>query len=128
MCKLLFFSCSLALKIGGTFSGPGISGTFFSPTLAGSGTHQITYAIVEGSCVVNRTQSTTVSSAISVSFSGLAVEYCQADSKVVLTAIPVGGNWTGYVTNVVGNVAEFDPGTAPLGTYDITYTGMLRLK
>ncbi len=33
---------------GGTYAGPGISGTTFSPNVAGIGTHSLTYSVVDG--------------------------------------------------------------------------------
>jgi len=49
---------------GGTFSGPGISGTMFDPSVAGVGTHTITYSFTDGnSCTNSASQNITVNPA-----------------------------------------------------------------
>lgn len=46
---------------GGTFSGPGISGSTFDPAAAGEGTHSLTYAFTDGNgCSNSASQSVTV--------------------------------------------------------------------
>jgi len=46
---------------GGTFSGPGISGTMFDPSVAGVGTHTVTYSFTDGnSCTNSASQNITV--------------------------------------------------------------------
>jgi hypothetical protein len=47
---------------GGTFSGPGVTGSTFSPSAAGLGTHTITYSFTDGStgCSSTSTQTVTV--------------------------------------------------------------------
>ncbi len=49
--------------------------------------------------------------------SGLSANYCVDDASVTLTATPVGGTFSG--TGISGNT--FDPATAGVGTYTITY-------
>ena len=46
--------------MGGSFSGTGISGTFFYPAIAGVGTHTVTYTYDNGICVNKITQSVIV--------------------------------------------------------------------
>ena len=46
--------------VGGTFSGPGISGNLFDPALAGIGTHSVTYTYSNGVCSNAATSSVTV--------------------------------------------------------------------
>lgn len=52
-----------ATPLGGTFSGPGVVGAAFSPTMAGLGTHQIVYSYTDAatSCSNSATHSITVS-------------------------------------------------------------------
>jgi Ig-like domain CHU_C associated/Lysyl oxidase/Secretion system C-terminal sorting domain len=45
---------------GGTFSGPGISGSTFSPALAGAGTHTITYTYTDVNGCIGSTDITTI--------------------------------------------------------------------
>lgn len=51
---------------GGTFSGPGVSGTSFNPAVAGVGTHTITYAIGGNSCTIPATRQIVVLAAPTV--------------------------------------------------------------
>ena len=44
--------------------------------------------------------------------------FCPGDPAVVLTGAPIGGTWSG--TGVIGN--DFDPTTAGVGNYVLTYT------
>ncbi len=46
---------------GGTFSGPGVSGTMFNPSTAGAGTHTVSYSYTDGnSCTKSVNQNITV--------------------------------------------------------------------
>ncbi len=56
----------LASPIGGTFSGPGVSGSAFSPSVAGLGTHLIVYSFTEAStsCSNSAIHTITVSSCV----------------------------------------------------------------
>ncbi len=48
---------------GGVFSGPGMTGNYFSPSVAGTGgPYTITYSVTAGSCVSTATQQTSVTS------------------------------------------------------------------
>src|SRR5690554_4374209 len=109
-----------ATQGGGTFSGPGVTGTTFDPTSAGTGTHTITYAITDGNgCSASSTQSVTVDDTYPIAtFSGLAAEYCVNNSSVTLTATQGGGTFSG--PGVTGTT--FDPTSAGVGTHSITYT------
>jgi hypothetical protein len=52
---------------GGTFSGPGVSGSTFSPSLAGVGTHTITYTYTDvNGCIGTTDISTIVSPGVSI--------------------------------------------------------------
>lgn len=49
------------MPAGGTYSGPGVIGTDFDPTVAGLGTHDITYTYTDGNgCIASATESITV--------------------------------------------------------------------
>ncbi|MCF8372267.1 MAG: T9SS type A sorting domain-containing protein [Bacteroidales bacterium] len=104
---------------GGTFSGNGISGTSFTPGVAGLGTHQITYSYTNsGGCTSTETQTVVVSDIPYVTFSGLASEYCLNDAAVTLTGDPAGGTFSG--PGISGNV--FNPIAAGAGIHTITYS------
>lgn len=48
---------------GGTYSGSGVSGNTFDPSIAGEGTHTISYKTESGSCAVTATDAITISKA-----------------------------------------------------------------
>ncbi len=107
------------LPVGGTFSGPGISGLQFNPATAGAGTHTVTYTYTDGNgCVNSQSQSVTVHPLPVVSFTGLDAEYCIDEAAATLVPSPIGGTFTG--TGMSENV--FNPATAGAGTHTITYT------
>lgn len=106
---------------GGTFSGPGVSGSSFDPGAAGVGTHSVTYAYTDGNGCSNTTsQSVTVNALPNVSFSGLNTAYCVDAANVTLTGSPSGGTFTGQG---IVNGTTFSPSAAGVGgPYTITYT------
>ncbi len=84
---------------GGTFSsnGPGMSGTTFSPGVAGIGTWQITYRYTDPltGCTDDTTMTVIVDSLPQLSVSGYNSEYCKNDSCITLVPNPTGGTFTG---------------------------------
>jgi len=104
---------------GGTFSGPGIIGSDFTPSTAGVGVHSITYIYTDSnSCTNSETQIAIVGALPAVTFSGLDTSYCVDNDTVTLTGFPSGGAFSG--TGISGN--NFDPATAGAGIHIITYT------
>jgi gliding motility-associated-like protein len=111
-----------AVDPGGTWSGTGITnftlGTF-DPSIAGIGTHTITYTI-SGSCGDAQTTTITVlnNADATISTSG---PFCLTSPSLSLTSVDPGGVWTGNgITNAV--TGTFDPSIAGVGTHLITYT------
>ena len=104
---------------GGIFSGPGISGNNFIPSLAGSGYFQITYTYHDANgCTNSNTQSVLVSDLPLMTFNGLASSYCINSPSVTLIGFPAGGVFSG--PGITGNV--FTPSTAGVGGKTIIYT------
>jgi large repetitive protein len=104
---------------GGTFSGNGIVGNTFNPTLAEAGVHTITYSFTDGNgCSNTSTQNVTVNPLPDANFTGLDTLYCINSADDILTGFPVGGTFTG--PGITGNV--FSATTAGVGNYTITYT------
>jgi gliding motility-associated-like protein len=103
---------------GGTFSGPGVTGTTFSPSSAGIGTHTITfnYTAANG-CANSATTSITVYSLPTVN-AGTYTAVCVDGAPVTLAGTPTGGTFSG--PGVTGN--SFNPGTAGAGTHTLTYS------
>ena len=104
---------------GGVFSGTGITGNIFNPSVAGPGTYTITYTYIDGhTCTNSSTQTVTVHALPMVGLLGLSNSYCIDNSPVNLTGLPFGGTFTGAGMSL--NV--FNPATAGVGTHFITYT------
>ncbi len=107
--------------VGGTFSGPGVSGNTFNPALAGSGgTYTITYSYtnIATGCSNSSSQTVNIIPLPVVTFSGLTSQYCLSSSPVTLTGSPAGGTFSGPGIN--GN--NFNPAIAGAGgPYTITY-------
>ncbi|WP_417265551.1 FG-GAP-like repeat-containing protein [Brumimicrobium sp.] len=106
------------VQSGGSFSGPGVTGSNFNPNAAGAGTHTISYVLTVGGCTSNSTESVTVNATPTTSFSGLNPAYCADASSTTLVGSPSGGTFSG--PGVTGNT--FDPNNAGAGTHTIIYT------
>lgn len=104
---------------GGSFSGTGINGTLFVPSVAGVGVHVITYTFTDMyGCTNAISQSTTVNPLTPVSFSGLPATACVNDPIITLTGLPAGGVFSG--PGISGNT--FNPAGSGTGTRVIYYT------
>lgn len=105
---------------GGTFSGLGISGNQFIPSIAGVGTILLTYTYTDGNgCTNTETQSVDVNGIPVVSFTGLSATYCKDDATpYTLVGSPSGGTFAG-----AGITADqFTASVANNGTHTITYS------
>lgn len=104
---------------GGTFSGLGISGDDFIPADAGSGNWTIEYEYTDPfGCTNYDNQQVTVNELPVVSFTGLALSYCEDAASVILTGLPSGGTFSG--SGVSGS--SFVPADAGVGTHQVTYS------
>ncbi len=105
---------------GGTFTGPGISGSNFTPSVAGVGLHSITYTYTDANgCVNTDVQSVNVFPLPTIGIFDLAPSYCVDDAPVNITGFPPGGTFSGPATTSAG---VFTPSTAGVGgPYTITY-------
>ena len=104
---------------GGTFSGKGVTGDYFNPSLAGFGSHVITYTLTNAfSCTSSTTRVMTVQNQLDVD-AGADLVICKAVGTVDLKprAKPLNGIFVG--PGVVNNV--FDPILAGVGVFDIEY-------
>ncbi len=103
---------------GGTFSGNGITADSFSPTLAGVGTHSITYSYTDANNCANTTAlQTIVNDMPAVSFAGTDTTLCLDDAATTVVVQPVGGNLFG--NGITGNV--FNPQNTGAGSYWVFY-------
>ncbi len=99
--------------VGGTYSGTGVSGTNFDPSV---GTQTLTYSYTDGNnCTNTATALVTVNTAPIVTQSAISA-VCENGSSVVLSGgSPAGGSYSG--TGVSGG--NFDPS---VGTQTLTYS------
>ena len=96
----------------------GFQGPTLSPSVAGTGTFDITYVYADNNgCSDTSTQSTTVLQGPSASISGLNIGYCETDGDVTFTVSPAGGVISG--TGTSGNT--FSPSGAGAGTHTVYY-------
>lgn len=107
------------LPIGGIYSGNGVTGNIFSPTLAGVGTSVITYTFTDAnSCTNSDTSSIIVYALPSVSLDTFDI-LCNGLTPINLTGgSPIGGTYAG--SGVVGG-NQFDPTINGAGNFQITY-------
>lgn len=113
------FSLTQGTPIGGIYSGIGITGGLFYPSVAGIGIRNITYTYTDiNGCINSASNSIEVNALPVVNFSGLATAYCRDASPVTLTGTPSGGTFSGM--GITGN--QFSPSSVAAGQYNITYT------
>jgi len=113
---------------GGLFSGPGITGNVFDPSLVSpGGTYPVTYTYSDiYGCSNSITTIVTITALQAVSITGLSSLYCTTDAMVTVTASEQGGVFSfsgnGFTDNGNGT-ALFDPVLAGAGgPYTLTYT------
>jgi gliding motility-associated-like protein len=111
-----------AASPGGTWAGNGITNATtgsFNPSIAGAGTHSVTYTI-PGACGSNSTTNIVVNPVANAAINAVG-PFCDIDAPVILTAASAGGTWSGNgITNTATGL--FDPVSAGAGTHTITYT------
>lgn len=109
---------------GGSWSGNGISNpniANFSPSLAGLGTHVVTYTIVTNGCTATYNQSFVVTSAPTVNITSNVTSTCVNSQAFNMVGIPAGGTWTGNgILNP--NSGVFNPTMATVGSHQVVYT------
>lgn len=107
-------------KTGGIWSGPGIDGNTFRPSVANVGDHTLTYGYTDiFGCFASDSRIFTVNSIPTVN-AGPDREVCVTYGLLDLTTsvFPAGGEWTG--PGVSGN--SFNTGLVGVGEYQLTYT------
>jgi subtilisin family serine protease len=107
-----------AIPAGGTWSGTGVSGASFNPSVAGPGTHTLAYSFVQSNgCAAVATTSITVNPLPVVTMPSLKAVSIDAAPLALSGALPVGGSWSGEgISNGV-----FTPAIAGVGTHTLTY-------
>ena len=107
---------------GGTWSGAGVlNGGIFNPSVAGSGTHVLTYTYGTGTCEKTDTREIFVGLPVPVN-AGPDYIACVSDTVLILGGYtPAGGMWSG--TGIIDPIAGvFNPSQAGVNTHQLTYT------
>lgn len=103
---------------GGTLSGPGVTNNTFIPSVAGVGTHTITYSITDAnSCSASITANVVVVAVPSPTIT-TPDSLCNYAPQITLIGTPSGGVFTVDGTQT----ATFNPATAGDGVHNIVYT------
>jgi hypothetical protein len=103
---------------GGNFIGDGMTGSSFDPSIAGVGTHEITYAIDLVGCSSSTIDTIIVNGLPELSVSGLNANYCEDEPIAVLSTNQIGAILSG--DGITDNM--FDPSSAGIGAHNITCT------
>lgn len=110
----------------GTWTGNGVTGTVFSPTIAGVGTHTLTYSTHSVPtltlCPSTSTLAVSVSSVATPVITS-AGPYCDSFTAQTMTVIPTGGVWTS--TNAATAISAggvLTPNSTNLGANNLIYT------
>ena len=102
----------------GSFSGPGVSGEYFNPSIAGKGVHQISFTIGQGNCRTILKETITVKG---------------KDDNVIFHTLPEVCinkqiDLADYISKHIGQFSgvgvqsnKFNPGVAGIGTHTISY-------
>lgn len=109
---------------GGVFTGTGVSGTTFDPSVSGAGTFTITYAIPNNNCSVPATIQITVNATPVVNMAALA-NVCTNTAPFTLTGgtpATQAGVGTGVYSGVGITNGVMSPGVCGAGTFPVTYT------
>ena len=115
-----------ATPAGGTFGGPGVSGSaaagyFFTPNLV-AGTYQLTYAVTVGICTVQTSQAVTIAPLPNPTLAA-DTTLCPGSAPIALRGNPAGGIFSG--PGVSGSAATgfmFSTPAGQSGPFVLSYT------
>ena len=107
------------LPTGGSYSGTGVTESVFSISVAGAGTHEITYSFTDSNgCTNSASQTIDVHNLPTVSLNLTQDEVCKTESSLILAGgSPSGGTYAG--DHVSGNT--FDVTAAGVGFHTVNY-------
>ena len=107
---------------GGAYSGGAFitSAGIFDPSIAGNGTHNISYSVTVGACTSTSTLPIVVNAAPTPSFTSLNPVLCSADPGTLIAASPAGGSYSGNPYITIGGI--FDPNLSGAGIFPVIYT------
>jgi uncharacterized protein (TIGR02145 family) len=105
--------------LGGTYSGPGVSGGYFNPAVTGTGTFTLTYTYTNANgCTNSATSQITVNPSPTVTFGPLSPVCITVPPFPLSGGTPPGGVYSG--PGVSGGI--FNPATTGSGSFTISYT------
>ncbi|MEZ4922955.1 MAG: M4 family metallopeptidase [Crocinitomicaceae bacterium] len=110
-----------AVDAGGTWSGNGVSGNTFDPSMASSGANVITYTIA-GSCgdTDNATISIEETPDATINAAG---PFCRYETTYQMTAASTGGTWSADCGTCINSTTGiFDPSASGSGNWTVTYS------
>jgi gliding motility-associated-like protein len=115
------FELDNGLPAGGVYSGTGVTGSDFDPSIAGVGTHTITYTYNDlNGCSATASADITLDNSPVIGAATVEVETC-SDGGVIILATATGG--TGFYTYNWSNGSNGNPLTyVEAGTYAVTIT------
>lgn len=109
-----------ANNTGGVWSGTGVTGNQFDPSLAGQGNHYVYYTLTNGVCQSTDSTLIVVDEDVDASIVNSG-PYCETGASVILSANTAGGVWSG--SGIVNpNTGLFDPFIAGAGNHSISYS------
>jgi gliding motility-associated-like protein len=108
---------------GGTFSGQGVVGNSFSPTLAGPGIRFVQYRISSGGCTDSLVRQVIVNALPNANFSGIDQLNCVNQGSRVLIPVLPGGVFSGngVVFSSSTGIYTFNPALADTGVHTVQY-------
>ncbi|HEX8531057.1 MAG TPA: hypothetical protein VF646_13595, partial [Cytophagales bacterium] len=114
------FTLSGMSPAGGTWSGRGVTATGqFDASVAGAGTHTLTYTLVQNGCANLATRAVTVSP-LPAAQAGTDQAVCVNGAAFQLAGFsPAGGTWSGKGVTATG---QFNPAVAGAGAHVLTYS------
>ncbi len=110
---------SAGFPAGGTYSGTGVTDGIFNPSVAGAGTHAITYSYTDGNGCMNTASGNIIVNPLPVvSLADLSGVCANAEAFSLSGGLPAGGTFSG--TGVTAGI--FSPSVAGSGTHAIVYS------
>ncbi len=119
------FALSGGSPAGGTYSGPGVSGNNFDPSIAGPGTHIITYTYSNPGCSPGSASTNLVVSPAPTATISYATPFCTgttAAQNPTLTGTSGGSYSSTAGLTLDANTGAIIPSSSTPGTYTVTYT------
>lgn len=116
----------------GVWSGNGVTGTIFDPSIAGVGTHTLTYSTNSNPTATLCPSSSTINISVSTVTQPIlsaAGPYCSNFGVQTMTASPAGGVWSAVTSSatsppgtIISPTGNFFPSSALIGNNTLLYT------